>query len=86
MNLIAKFEHEYSATWKTDQLQLVKLFEIDLGGIDPFYIEGQDLVRHQKREEDKAKQKENIYNSYVDTEAIDDFDDYQLPEPDKPQI
>jgi hypothetical protein len=57
-----------------------------LGGIDPFYIEGQDLVRHQKREEDKAKQKENIYNSYVDTEAIDDFDDYQLPEPDKSQI
>lgn len=34
------------------------------------------MVRVQKREEDKAKLKENIYNSYVDTEAIEDFDDY----------
>lgn len=59
---------------------MIKLFEIDLGGEDPFYIEGQDQVRIQKREEDIAKQKENIYNSYVDTEAIEDFDEYQ-PEP-----
>ena len=49
-NIFIKFEHEYSATWKTDQLQLVKLFEIDLDGRDPFYIEGQDLVRVQKKE------------------------------------
>lgn len=39
-NLLTKFEHEYSATWKTEQLQLVKLFELDLEGIDPFFIEG----------------------------------------------
>mmetsp|Transcript_19885 Transcript_19885/g.30626 ORF Transcript_19885/g.30626 Transcript_19885/m.30626 type:complete len:88 (+) Transcript_19885:1347-1610(+) len=32
---------------------------------------------------DKAKQKENIYNNYVDTEAIGDFEDLQLPENDK---
>ena len=54
----------------------MRLFDLDLNGQDPFYIEGQDMVRVQKREEDKAKLKENIYNSYVDTEAIEDFDDY----------
>ena len=32
------------------------------------------------KEEDKAKQKENIYNSYVDTEAIEDFETYELPD------
>ena len=44
--LISKFEHAYSESWKTSELQLVKLFEIDLGGEDPFYIEGQDEVRN----------------------------------------
>lgn len=43
--LLQKFEHEYSATWKTDQLQVIKLFEIEMDGEDPFYVEGQDQVR-----------------------------------------
>ena len=85
-NLLTKFEHEYSATWKTDTLQQMKLFELELDGCDPFFIEGQDLIRNKKKEEEKARQKENIYNSYVDTEAIEDFEDYRLPEQDTKQI
>jgi len=59
---------------------MIRLFEFDLNGEDPFYVEGQELARVQKKELDKIKQKENIYNNYVDTEAIDDFEDIHLPE------
>lgn len=41
-NIFTKFEHEHSAQWKTDQLQMVRLFECDLDKRDPFYIEGQE--------------------------------------------
>jgi hypothetical protein len=38
-------------------------------------------VRAQKKEEERAKQKKNIYaNNYIDTDAIEDFDDFQGPE------
>ena len=39
-NILKKFEHEFSTQWKTEQLQLVRLFEIELNGCDPFFIEG----------------------------------------------
>ena len=35
-----KFENENATTWKTEQLQLLRLFEIELDGVDPFFIEG----------------------------------------------
>jgi hypothetical protein len=42
------------------------------------------LVRAQKKEEDRAKQKKNIYaNNYIDTDQIEDFDDYQGPDQDQ---
>jgi len=53
---------------------LVRLFELELEGIDPFYIEGQEDLLLQKKENEKAKQKENIYLNYVHTEAIEDID------------
>ena len=57
---------------------MVKLFEIEFGGQDPFFIEGQEAVRAQKKEEQIQKQKKNIYaNNYVDTGDIEDFDDYK---------
>jgi len=38
-------------------------------------------VRAQKKEEEREKQKKNIYaNNYIDTDAIEDFDDYQGPD------
>lgn len=51
---------------------MIKLFDSDLDGTDPFYIEGHDWV--------SAKEKEdhgNYYNNFIDTENIDEFDDYQ---------
>jgi len=39
-NIFTKFEHEHSQNWKTTELQLAKLFEFDLEGEDPFYVEG----------------------------------------------
>ena len=33
-----RFVHEAAGTWKTDTLQLVRLFEVDFGGVDPFYL------------------------------------------------
>jgi hypothetical protein len=74
-NIFTKFEHEHSTQWKTEQLQLVKLFEFELEGRDPFYIEGQEQAIRQKKEQDKIRQKENVYSNFVSTESIDDFDD-----------
>ena len=72
--IFQKFEHEQSSSWKTDQLQLTRLFEVDLAGSDPFFIEGQEEIVLLKKEEEKAKQKENIYTNFVHTEAIEDFE------------
>ncbi len=46
----------------------MRLFEIELGGLDPFFIEGQENIILMKKEEEKAKQTENIYNNFVNTE------------------
>ena len=43
--LLCKFEHEHSVKWNTSELQMIKLFEIDLDQQDPFFIEGQDEIR-----------------------------------------
>ena len=34
------FYNEHAGTWKTDMLQLVRLFENDLNKEDPFFIPG----------------------------------------------
>lgn len=80
-NIFTKFEHEQSSTWKTEHLQLVKLFEFELGGEDPFFIPGQEQARQQRKEMMKAKQKENIYNNFLNTDKIEDFDDIKLVDP-----
>ena len=85
-NLLQKLEHEQSSTFKTETLQLVKFFEFELEGIDPFEIEGQEYIRDKQREDQRAKLKENIYNNYVDTNKIEDFEDYHLPEKQELQI
>lgn len=38
-----KFYNDHSATFKTELLQTVKLFEHHLSGDDPFYIESESL-------------------------------------------
>jgi hypothetical protein len=61
---------------------MVRFFENELGGIDPFYIEGQEQAIMQKKELDRARQKENVYANFVSTEGIDDFEDIQIIEQD----
>lgn len=39
-DLLTKFSHESQSQWKTEQLQLVKFFVEDMGGMDPFFIPG----------------------------------------------
>ena len=54
-------------------MQMVRLFEEDLNGEDPFYIPGQvkpvKLVDHN---EDKYN-----YNNFINSEALDDLDALQ---------
>lgn len=42
--VFTKFENENSPNLKTDQLQIVRHFEVDLRGKDPFFVEGQEDV------------------------------------------
>ena len=45
-------------------------FEVDLGGTDPFFVEGQEDVIAMQKEHIRAKQTENIYqNAYVRPEV-----------------
>jgi hypothetical protein len=63
-----KFVSQYATMLKTEILQTVKLFEHELEGQDPFYIESEE------KPEPKPKQK-NIYESnFIDPDAIDDLD------------
>jgi len=34
----------------------------------------------QKKEQDKAKQLENTYDKYINTDNIENFDEYQIPD------
>ena len=33
----------------------------------------------QKKEQEKAKQLENRYNNYINTDDVENFDDFQVP-------
>eukprot|EP00347_Sterkiella_histriomuscorum_P006888 403351054 len=77
-NITIRFSHEAAVgyvgqqnQWKTESLQILKLFNEELEGLDPFYIEGQDWNQQQKEEQT------NYWSNFVDTEAIEDFDDFQ---------
>lgn len=53
--MLTKFVHEISSQWKTEQLQIIKHFQIDLEGQDPFFIPGQEELKQLKKEEQIAK-------------------------------
>ena len=60
--VFTKFEHENSIQFKTADLQLVRHFEVDLNGKDPFFIEGQEDIVQMQKDAIKAKQTENPYH------------------------
>ena len=43
-NILCKFEHDFAAQWTSKNLQLIKFFELEMGGMDPFNIAGQDEI------------------------------------------
>jgi hypothetical protein len=51
-------------------VQMMRLFEQDLDRQDPFYIEGQEW----QTKEDTSL---NYCNNFIDSEQIEDFDDFQ---------
>lgn len=58
--------------WKTEQLQLVKLFHEDLQGANPFFVPGQEWIAKDSSE--------NYLNNFVDIDNIEDFEDLSAPE------
>lgn len=73
IEMITLFHHDYQAQWKTEQLQMIKLFAEELNCKDPFHIPGQDWgVTNRDSEQN------NYLNNFIDTENIDDFEDLQI--------
>jgi hypothetical protein len=54
------FYNEHAGTWKTDMLQLVRLFENDLGCEDPFFIPGQATASEVEEANNGGRRKNNI--------------------------
>lgn len=72
---LKKFYNEFSATFKTENLQLIQLFECKLNGQDPFYIECDSPAINQKAEV-QTKRSKNIYqeSNFINSEALDDIE------------
>jgi hypothetical protein len=72
-----KFMNDQAANWKCDNLQLVKLFQQDLGGEDPFYIPGQEATQPVEEvafEEKNGKRRKTINDNFIDSAALDDIE------------
>jgi len=67
--LLTKYMNEHAYTFKVDTLQLIKLFEQDLNGADPFFIPGQAPVT-----KPQVVNEVNIYDNFIDSEALDDLE------------
>ena len=70
--LIQHFQNPLASEWTLETLQLVKLFHLDLNERDPFYIPGQQVIK--QAQPANPYQKKNIYDNFIDSEAIDNPD------------
>lgn len=73
--MLQKFTHINQASWKTDQLQLVKFFIEDMEGTDPFYVPGQEVDWTTVMRETEQT---SYLNNFIDTGNLDDFEDIEI--------